>query len=485
MAHEEIIKQLGATDLLTLTQTLNKIVEQHEDAKLDAWRLRMPNTEYKRGDKVIVPGVGNFDKILRCEVAGVTADTAFPANYDDLEVGNVVQDGTIAWGVVDLVTMPDIEGAPVISVNGKTGNVNLTAQNVGADPAGTAKQAVANHEAIKASTAKSGHVQIDGETIVAEDGVIKAVGGMAIGSIFPFPASVPPEGAYLLNGQSIANCRELYPKFWEWLNSAGVRIIDNDTYEAELASTGVCGGFVVDISAGNVRLPKWKYQAPFGETIPVRGNGTVLGLTNGTETAGLTRRGSTGAYLNGDQDMYGDSVEKLQVDAANEFYGKIGVTTDPGNSGIVAENNAPVDHFVWCIQVFNAATALSEQESAQLASQMQTKAQTDFGNVAENLDFIIKHEEAPDGSWRYDLYRSGKVEQGGIITDAIGSAARTLTLPVEMANSNFLVFTTNLSYNSAILCCPERNETSFQYRINTNISDTVFAWVAKGYAATE
>lgn len=131
---ENKTQPLGATDLLALTQTLNTLVDQHEEAKNTAWRLRMPNTTYADGDKVIVPGVGNFDKILRCESAGTTAETAFPGDYNALAIGDVVQDGTVAWGVVNLVTIPDIEDSPVTSVNGKTGDVVLTAQGVGALP---------------------------------------------------------------------------------------------------------------------------------------------------------------------------------------------------------------------------------------------------------------------------------------------------------------------------------------------------------------
>lgn len=264
---------------------------------------------------------------------------------------------------------------------------------------------------------------------------IEKVGWRNLGEIFVYPGTVPPEGAYLLNGQTITGCNELYPKFWEWVNADGVRTIDNATFETELAKYGVCDGFVIDIAVGSVRLPSWKYQVQLGETLPVRGNGTVLGLTNGTEAAGLTRRGATGAYLLGDKDAYGDSVEKLQVDAVVDFYGKIGITTDPDNSGIVAENNAPADHFVLCIQVFNTATSLSEQDSANLASQMQMKAQTDLANVNNNIDFIVKHEEAIDDSWWYDLYRSGKVVQGGVTPSGGAAGEMIISLPIEMTDT--------------------------------------------------
>ena len=317
--------------------------------------------------------------------------------------------------------------------------------------------------------------------------------GKHLGEIFAYSGATPPEGAYLLNGQTIYGCNELYPKFWEWLTASNVRSIDNDAYETELATTGVCGGFVLDNSTGNVRLPKWHYQSPLGETLPVRGNGTVLGLTNGTETAGLTRKGATGAYLLGDKDTYGDSVEKLQVDAVVDFYGKIGVTTDPDKSGIVAENNAPVDPFVWCIQVYNATTALSEQESAQLASQMQMKAQTDLANVTANIDFIIKHEEAADGSWWYDLYRSGKVVQGGYTEHATAAGSVTINLPIEMANNNYIPLLTIRGENGFYLAggtysamtVSNITETSFDCYLHQYANTKAKYWRVEGKAATE
>ena len=131
---------------------------------------------------------------------------------------------------------------------------------------------------------------------------------------------------------------------------------------------------------GSVRLPKWHYQSPLGETLPVRGNGMTLGLTDGSVNLAIFEKSGDG--VNGAENLFGSYIGTT----AGSNYGQsggLGVTTNSDKSGIVAENNAPVDHFVWCIQVFNAATALSEQESAQLVSEMQTKAQTDLANVTD------------------------------------------------------------------------------------------------------
>jgi hypothetical protein len=82
-----------------------------------------------------------------------------------------------------------------------------------------------------------------------------------------------------------------------------------------------------------------------------------------------------------------------------------------GNSDTV---QPPAIRVSWCIQVFNAATALSEQESAQLASEMQMKAQTDLANVNSNIDYVVESWNDGAGGW-YRKYRSGWVEQGELL----------------------------------------------------------------------
>jgi hypothetical protein len=209
-------------------------------------------------------------------------------------------------------------------------------------------------------------------------------GGNPIGSIFSYPSARPPEGAYLLDGQTIYNCRETYKEFWAWLQEeiadGYIQAITAGEYEDTVAQYGICGAFVV--SENDVRLPTWKgYQTPLGDSVPVKGNGMTLGLTNGTDNAGLNA--STNATLYSTGSAYGKDVGSIENTSSTGIVYSMGVTTDPTKSGIIADtSNYPQDGFHWCIQVFNAATELSTQESAQLASQMQMKAQTDLANVS-------------------------------------------------------------------------------------------------------
>lgn len=129
---EKKIQSIGAVDMLTLTQIVNELIAQHEEAKNTAWRVRMPEYAYNVGDKVIVPGVANFDKVLQCKTAGVTGSGDFPKSYDTVAIGNSIDDGSVQWQVVSLSQIPDLPDSPVTSVNSKTGDVVLTAGDIGA-----------------------------------------------------------------------------------------------------------------------------------------------------------------------------------------------------------------------------------------------------------------------------------------------------------------------------------------------------------------
>lgn len=49
------------------------------------------------------------------------------------------------------------------------------------------------------------------------EAVISRSSGIPIGTVYPSLGMVPPEGAYLLDGQTIPNCREAHTQFWDWL----------------------------------------------------------------------------------------------------------------------------------------------------------------------------------------------------------------------------------------------------------------------------
>ena len=236
--------------------------------------------------------------------------------------------------------------------------------------------------------------------------------GLAIGTVFSFPASTPPEGAYLLNGQTIVNCATLYPKFWEWVTTAGVRSIDSETYEAELASTGVCGGFVVDTSAGSVRLPTVVNGTLWGADSASIGQSLAAGLPNVTGKVNVISAGSAFA---GALRTATTEEAKIAVSAGGHYRLRIDLDASLSNSiyGNSATVQPPAIRVSWCIQVFNAATALSEQQSAQLASQMQTYLPLSGGTMTGSIRFSKGHTYRTTDDYYNGLFGGTEWNTGG------------------------------------------------------------------------
>ena len=74
-------------------------------------------------------------------------------------------------------------------------------------------------------------------------------------------SGIAPIGAYpLWTGETITNCRTIYPDFWKEAvrlkNNNAIRNGTNEEYEYELDNYGETGMFVIDELNGHIRLPK-------------------------------------------------------------------------------------------------------------------------------------------------------------------------------------------------------------------------------------
>jgi hypothetical protein len=312
--------------------------------------------------------------------------------------------------------------------------------------------------------------------------------GRNIGDIFANMSEIPPEGAYRLDGQTIYNCKKTYPDFWNYLEdfATNIKILSAEDYQSSVDKYGECLAFVIDSVEESVRLPLWNgYQPRFVEDLPVVGTGIGIGLDNPSLVA---RNELAFTSLRSQGNSGGDSVQ-----IGNGAY-NIGVTTDPANSGLIANiSNVSEDKLFWYIQIFNAATQISMQQSAELAQQLQMKAQTDLQNTDANIDFVINTVEASDKSWRYEQYRSGKIIQRGACAAKAGSSITNtgvvVTLPVEFADTDYYAAVTIYSSGennprNAVATIYEKTTTTVYISIYDSATEDVFIdWYVEGKMA--
>ena len=223
-----------------------------------------------------------------------------------------------------------------------------------------------------------------------------------IGTIFYHISSVPPEGAFLLNGQVIYNCSTLYPEFYQYVTSNnGIRKITSSVYESELSSIGICGGFVVDSENGSIRLPNISNGFIEGSNGSNIGNTLDAGLPNiegwvhdwlnNFINPNVHPNESSGAFYTTAPDQNersGSEVEDPTQDTTGFLYFDASRSSPIyGNSNTVQPKSVC---YSVCIQVFNTTTSLSNQESTQLASEMQGKAGINLENITANGKALIQ-----------------------------------------------------------------------------------------------
>ena len=131
-------------------------------------------------------------------------------------------------------------------------------------------------------------------------------------------------------------------------------------------------------------------------------------------------------------------------------------------------------------------------QSAEFTGALAGKANTDLSNVSANIDYVVdyKNPTADDPSW-YRKWKSGKLEQGGIVPATEGN----ITFLKPFANTNYTVIgNISLKYRRAgqgdgsgsVLFFPEA--TSFCYvslaaRNFGDIGNQNISWRAEGQGA--
>ncbi|MBQ9088653.1 MAG: hypothetical protein IJY46_07725 [Lentisphaeria bacterium] len=281
--------------------------------------------------------------------------------------------------------------------------------------------------------------------------------GRQIGDIFHNISKIAPKGAYVLDGGIIPECKTRHKQFWNWLAERGQSYlcIDEDTYNKDLAAHGVVLAFV-KYDNGDLRLPTWHPGVPFNAITSVRGNGMALGFTDGTKNYGIYEDSSDVYVANFNDRLYGVEVGTKQSggDGANNKLAQ-GITPDPAKSGLVAqEPYDPELHGVYCIHVYDEVTPSSKLDAdafteyvERLMAEMRLQAKVDLTNVTGSADFVVESKVNDDGSW-YRLYKSGWVEQGGIVPDATATKMVTVTFSKKMKDTNYFLAVGHTSSNT-------------------------------------
>lgn len=234
--------------------------------------------------------------------------------------------------------------------------------------------------------------------------------GFAIGTVYYSQSSLAsdnPGALPLFTGELITSANTIYPDFWTWVSNHPELCKTQAEYDSALETYGECPYYVADETAGSLRLPKlsnYIKAANTAEGITQR----EAGLPNitgemGSFVAPYPMTGAfTSAFSANTGQGGGGQARKAIMDASrsSSVYGKSDTVT-PAHTTL----------YPWVV-AYAAAIPASEAQAAEFQQGLSGKADTNLGNVASNLDYVVESYDDDDGNW-YRVYKSGWVEQGG------------------------------------------------------------------------
>ena len=121
-----------------------------------------------------------------------------------------------------------------------------------------ANEVNANFEAVKAFSNGVNATLKDIQTAIAD---LKNKPTREVFDVYYSFSAETPTGAYpLWTGETINNCKSLFPDFWRKLNNLAeksmIKTVTAEQYEEKLTNYGQCASFFIDTLNGHVRLPK-------------------------------------------------------------------------------------------------------------------------------------------------------------------------------------------------------------------------------------
>lgn len=296
---------------------------------------------------------------------------------------------------------------------------------------------------------------------------------LPVGSVFASVGRLDDERFTLLDGKTISRIgtyEAFCNKVIEKVQAGTWKACTEKEFNLEVSETGQCGKFVV--SNDYVRIPKLGNSLCSGVmsgTIPVVGNGMTLGLSSGTGILyGLGERVNATSVMSCTSGTYGQPIGTTSGGTEQPNDNKsYGITTDPTKSGIEGKINS-VEVFYYMVISTKEQTANVEIDINKVYEDLETRATQNLSNIPSNIDYVV--ENYNDGANWYRVYKSGWIEQGGLVNNGTAAAdwskvvnlLKPLSTNAEIGHYTLVVSDIGTSNDYARTCSAKLlNETSF------------------------
>lgn len=138
--------------------------------------------------------------------------------------------------------------------------------------------------------------------------------------------------------------------------------------------------------------------------------------------------------------------------------------------------------YPWIVS-FTAAVPASTAQAAEFTGALSGKANTDLSNVLANIDYVVESKvpTESDPSW-YRKYKSGWLEQGGLVASTSGATGTVQTLLKPFANANYTLTATARGTFDRTFLITSKTATTFSCAYSSSAVGA-YDWRAEGLGA--
>ena len=328
-----------------------------------------------------------------------------------------------------------------------------------------------------------------GDGSFKEAGKVKSVNGKTGDVVVDLPVghmywSVEPNvPAGRLPAMGATYNRALYADLWAWANSVGLVKSESEWQAIASANDGNCAYYSSGDGSTTFRVPSLKCWIKGASGVEEVGSYLQAGLPNITGNLGIgnwniPEQYTTGAFKhNGTayNTAYWDdewtSTFTFDASRSNSIYGNSDTVQPPSIVGM------------FLIVAFGVAHNIGNADVANVMQAVET-AQTVASEANSKIDGIVDYivESYRNGNQWYEIYKSGKVRQGGITTTIAEDEAVYITLLKKMGNTNYSVFMTQFGevtgqYTNGVAVITKATN---RFQIKHANYATKYFWVAEG-----
>lgn len=315
---------------------------------------------------------------------------------------------------------------------------------------------------------------------VVNEAMSKVFGAGHIGQIGYTARTSAPEGCAWCDGAEYT--KAMFPDVYQMLVEGKLQKTDYTTYNNLVSSKSYCEKFALDTTNQKFKVPKLldRFIAQSDTTYPVVGNGSSIGLINGSDEVRSilnVRVGNASDAVLG-QTSYNATIGASQGLSSFSNNAKVlGVSTNASQSGLIAENNTEYAIYRAYVVLYSSAVEASTAQAAEFIESLSTKANVDLSNVSSNIDYVV------ESGTNYMKFKSKKLIQWGYRD--YGTATPTINFVKPFSDTSYIVTgagTNSLSDFSFGIS--NKTTTSFSYKMSGyNDSSLGLSWIAIGQGA--